>query len=210
VRLVDTNAASRFAKTVFEAPEDVPETKARKLAYRQSVSTITFYPLPQIKVAGEWESGIEHLVRLDSSGPPIFPNLREIQLRSSYIQSLALFLEVNTPCGASKSFPKSHPFTVILGYICRDSEPGQLKVTADGRIRWREKYFKDVVQSRMWEVDTEINESAANRQPSLAAIHRAWLRFDEVKNTWAIDEIRRLPGDVQSYTSGLEVSLVNR
>ena len=173
------------------------------------MSTIVLDALPKIKVAGEWELGIEHLVTSDRSGPPMFPNLQQVQLSGDYIRELALFLEVNTPHGASKSFPKFHPFTVILGYICRDSEPGQLKITADGNSQWPERYFKSVTQSRMWEVDTEINEPV-KRQLSQATIHHAWMRIDEVKNNWAIEEIWRLPGLIESFTPGVEVTLVNR
>lgn len=111
---LDEFTVHNFAKAVFETPQDSVETKARKLAYRQSVTTIVLNGLPRIETAHEWESGIESLVRSDSSGPPIFPNLQEVQLSGIYVQQLALFLEVNTPLGAVKPFPKSHPFTVIL------------------------------------------------------------------------------------------------
>ena len=206
---LDEFTVHAFAKAVFETPQASVETKARKLAYRQSVITIVLNELPRIETAHEWESGIETLVPSDSSGPPIFPNLQEVQLSGVYVQQLALFPEVNTPLGAVKPFPKSHPFTVILRYICRDSEPGQLKITADGNSQWPERYFKSVKQSRMWEVDTEIN-TPVKRHLSLATIHHAWMRIEKVQNNWAIEEIRRLPGDVQSYTPGLEVTLVNK
>jgi len=105
---LDEFTVHNFAKAVFETPQDSVETKARKLAYRQSVTTIVLNELPGIETAHEWESGIETLVRSDSSGPPIFPNLQEVQLSGIYVQQLALFLEVNTPLGAVKPFPKSH------------------------------------------------------------------------------------------------------
>jgi hypothetical protein len=206
---LDECSAADFAKTVLETPDDSVETRARKSKYRQSVSTIVFGELPRIKTAEKWESSIEYLVSSDKSGPPIFPKLKQVQLSGIYVQQLALFLEVNTPHGATKPFPKFHPFTVILGYNCRDSHPRQLKISADGSLKWPESDFKGVARSRMWEVDTEINEPV-RRILLPAIIHHAWLRIDKVKYTWAIDEVRRLPGDVQSYTSGLEVSLVNR
>ena len=182
VRLLDEFGPIEVTKTVFDTRQDSVATRARNLAYRQSISTIILGALPKIEVACKWETAIEHHVLSDSSGPPVLPNLRHGQLSGGSIRDLAIFLEVNTPSASSEPFPQSHPFTRILGYLCNDCDHGKLKITADGSKEWPKRHVENVVRSRMWELDTEINEPDL-RQIPLSTFRRAWKRVNNVKNT---------------------------
>jgi hypothetical protein len=68
----------------------------------------------------------------------------------------------------------------------------EIAIGANGVGEWSERHFKDVVQSRMWEIDTRINIPPKG-SIKLSTIDRAWDRVARVGNSWAIDEIKRIP-----------------
>jgi hypothetical protein len=117
---------------------------------------------------------------LDSSShDPIFPALEIVELSPEYLKALVVFLEVNTPRQALQlSAECYHPFTAVLSRLCKNRS---LTIRTDESGVWEERHFKDVVQSRMWKIDTRIN-IPVTRRIELSTIDKAWNRVATVGN----------------------------